>query len=39
LNKRRLIQGKRNINNEEFGDLLRKFEADLNKMIFGGQHK
>jgi GT2 family glycosyltransferase len=39
LNKRRLIQGKRNINNEEFGDLLRKFRADLNKMIFGGQHK
>lgn len=32
--KRKLIQEKRSINSNEFGELLRKFEADLNKMIF-----
>ncbi|MGH7890194.1 MAG: glycosyltransferase family 2 protein, partial [Thermodesulfobacteriota bacterium] len=35
LKKRRLIQRNRTINRNEFGELLMKFQADINKMIFG----
>jgi len=33
--KRRLIQRNRTINCNEFGELLTRFQADINKMIFG----
>jgi GT2 family glycosyltransferase len=35
LKKRKVIQENRSINNSEFGELLRRYEADLNKIIFG----
>jgi hypothetical protein len=35
LKKRKFIQEKRKISNNEFGELLKKFAADLDKMVFG----